>query len=347
MMNKKKTKKFLNKKKILFGVCEQVSRYVEALEVVKELVGIVRVQCGTESARFVTCQQKVGWAQKNCGLYADALDTLSQVLSIAETHNSCRPILPDILVELARAYLHLGRFSPDLIAMQQKALNICEEIWRPRHSRVGTVLNNMAIVLIWRGELAAAEPICLRSLQVRREALGETHPYAAHSMACLAQLRYFQGSYDEAASLLRKAGSFYSVKRPEPLCAARANYGRVLFKQGKVDEGIDEVSKALGTLQASHASQSSDQLATIILDLAAMLATRNSHQDDLVRAKQLVEQAISIRAQLGEDHPSFKLTRQVSQLIDLKMTTGSKENIFLLTDRINVSQLTLYINCAT
>jgi tetratricopeptide (TPR) repeat protein len=294
----------------------------------------------------VTCQQKLGWAQKNCGLYAEALDTLTKVRKDAETQISCRPILPDILVELARAYLHLGRFSPDLIQMQEKALQLCEEIWQPRHSRVGTVLNNMAIVLIWRGDYAAAEPICQRSIQVRREALGETHPYTAHSMACLAQLRYFQGNYAEAASLLRQAESFYSVRRPEPVAAARTNRARVLWRQHKHNEAIELAAAAFDALSSSHALQSSDQVATIMLDLGAMLAQRGS-PDDLTKSMQLIERALAIREHLGQEHPSYLLSKKVQYETSLKLAGKPATNdVMDLTERINVSQLTLYVNYA-
>jgi len=66
-------------------------------------------------------------------------------------------------------------------------------------------VGNLANVLRRAGRYEEAEPLCLKALELRRQVLGEDHPYAIDSLRGLGLLRAEQGRYEEAEELLTES----------------------------------------------------------------------------------------------------------------------------------------------
>jgi tetratricopeptide (TPR) repeat protein len=78
--------------------------------------------------------------------------TTSQLVQARNTMRlSQEPLLSEVLVELGRVYLHHGRVRL-AFALQRQALFVATKALGDRHSRVGTILNNLAISYLLRGQ---------------------------------------------------------------------------------------------------------------------------------------------------------------------------------------------------
>ena len=71
--------------------------------------------------------------------------------------------------------------------------------------RRATCLNNLALLLRNRGDLAAARPLDERALAIRERALGAEHPDIATSLNNLARLLWAQGDLAAARPLYERA----------------------------------------------------------------------------------------------------------------------------------------------
>jgi len=160
---------------------------------------------------------------------ADPMDTQASLSSSTtaairrtDGHMSNEPLLSEVLVELARVYLHYGRVRL-AFALQRQALFVARKALGDRHSRVGTILNNLAISYILREQYGnallvsrhtyafltypsllsmnryvEARQAVMNAIRIRKDALGEEHRMTAHSLHTLAQLYHIQGLYDSA-----------------------------------------------------------------------------------------------------------------------------------------------------
>jgi len=81
-----------------------------------------------------------------------------------------------------------------------------------RDLRIATSLNNLAVLYKLQGRYREAEPLLLRALAIREQALGSEHPDVAQSLDNLAGLYHSQGYHREAEPLLRRALAIYESR---------------------------------------------------------------------------------------------------------------------------------------
>ena len=81
------------------------------------------------------------------------------------------------------------------------------------NSRIGTVLNHLAVACTYKGNFAEAESHILRSIGIRTKALGPNHCNVAHSLTTLAFVYYFsQTKLAAAEDLLKRALNIYQIQ---------------------------------------------------------------------------------------------------------------------------------------
>src|SRR5437016_2277783 len=88
------------------------------------------------------------------------------------------------------------------IAALERALATCEKELGPDHPDTARSLNNLALLLHDRGELAAARGLFERALTIRERVLGPDHPHTAASRRALER-----GSDRKAATSLNNLGT--------------------------------------------------------------------------------------------------------------------------------------------
>jgi tetratricopeptide (TPR) repeat protein len=79
---------------------------------------------------------------------------------------------------------------------------------------IGT-MGNLAALYAKQGKYAQAEPLSLKTLEVRRRVLGDEHPDTLRSMNNLGLLYVDSGKHAEAESLLRAALTSYLKTSPD------------------------------------------------------------------------------------------------------------------------------------
>jgi tetratricopeptide (TPR) repeat protein len=320
------------------------SMYDEATVLTKEAISIVERVYGADSTRAAALLHEEGSLLKGMGKYEQSAQQFKRAIQIFRKveNEPGSNSLASSLVEYARVQLHLGKDDEDIVQMQEQALQLSEKFWGSEHSRVATVLNNLSIVLIWHGDYERARPLCERSLRIRLAALGRSHAYSGHSASALGQLHLLAGNFDQAAVYLTESCEIYEMsKRAEPIAMGKSNYARLLMEQALaesdslaqgtlLDEAQELLETAIKLATASAGRKDQDQVATFMVDAAAIHLFKNQQE----KGMSLLEQAKTIRLGcLPSDHPNVKIVDRML-LSPLEPIRTSR--------RILVSQLTLY-----
>jgi tetratricopeptide (TPR) repeat protein len=82
----------------------------------------------------------------------------------------------------------------------------------PEHPETAAAVNNLASVLHAQGDLAGAQPLYKRALEIAENALGPEHPNTAMALSNLAALLYAQGDLAGALPLYERALAIYEKK---------------------------------------------------------------------------------------------------------------------------------------
>lgn len=93
----------------------------------------------------------------------------------------------------------------EAVVNARRRLALLVETVGRRHPDYATGLNQLALLLIMRGDPDAAEPLLREALEVRRASLGEHHPDFATNLSSLGGLLWARGALDEARPLLERA----------------------------------------------------------------------------------------------------------------------------------------------
>jgi len=102
------------------------------------------------------------------------------------------------------------------------------------HPNVAISLNNLAALLLKKGNLAAAEPLFREALAMRQKLLGDAHPSVAESLHNLGKLLHEKGDYAQAQPLIREALARWrrALGEDHPQVATAMNsLGRLLYDQ--------------------------------------------------------------------------------------------------------------------
>ncbi len=114
--------------------------------------------------------------------------------------------------EVAQSIMHVAyvlqdnpRRANEAEALFRRALQIRRKALGDSHPLVAATLNDIAELLLVRGDTAKALPLARQAFAIARTAYGETHPIAVSSTGQLANLYARAGRLDSAESLMRSA----------------------------------------------------------------------------------------------------------------------------------------------
>lgn len=260
-------------------------RFGDAVMTVEPLLA-QRETAGSDPAVASRLLLDLGQAQIRLGQREAAERVLNEALRLRQR------IFGDDSVEVAEvlnALVNLTRERGDLLLTERyfhQALAIYE-----RHNAdpwtLAKLRNNLGLLLLDRGDYAAAEPLLERSLATLRQVLGEEHPAVAISLINLGSVKGRRGKYAEADPLLQRA---YALRlklfgADNGLTAtARANVGYSAFSLGRFGQATEALDAALAVQEKTLGK---DNLYTLITlrNLAALRFTEGRLQDaaDLYR----------------------------------------------------------------
>ena len=121
-------------------------------------------------------------------------------------------------------------------AMHRKAVEIEKELFGKEHPVVSRSLDNLAMVLVAEGKLAAAETTLREALAMQKKLLGNKNPYVALSLNRLAIVLDQQGKWIEAETMFREALAmkieFVGNEHPD-IAAALRQFGHCAPRSGQ------------------------------------------------------------------------------------------------------------------
>jgi len=155
--------------------------------------------------------------------------------------------------------------------------------------------------LMDQGRYAEAVPLAERVLELRRRALGETHPNVATSLNNLAYLYDAQGLYSEAEPLYKQAlkilRDMWGNTHPN-VATSLNNLAEIYRSQGRYNEAESLYKQAL-ELRKRLLGEAHPDVATTLNNLALLYKAQGRYDE----AEPIYKQALNLlRAEFGERH---------------------------------------------
>ena len=163
------------------------------------------------------------------------------------------------LLKQGAAKLEAGN-DAEAVECLRKALEIGDRAVGPDHPDLIILLNDLTRIYLRQSAYAAAEPLLLRLLEMKRSK-GEDHPEVATVLASLATVRQGLGRHESAEQLWRRVLEIRErTLAPNHFAIATAleHFGEALSARGKSREALAAFQRALTirerTLGAEHPS---------------------------------------------------------------------------------------------
>jgi TonB family protein len=163
------------------------------------------------------------------------------------------------LLKQGAAKLEAGN-DAEAVECLRKALEIGDRTVGPDHPDLIILLNDLTRIYLRQSAYAAAEPLLLRLLEMKRSK-GEDHPEVATVLASLATVRQGLGRHESAEQLWRRVLDIRErTLAPNHFAIATAleHFGEACSARGKIREALAAFQRALTirerTLGAEHPS---------------------------------------------------------------------------------------------
>lgn len=225
--------------------------------------------------------------------FREALAVLS-----ASPEGSDSPQMASVTVSLANTLAARGHFAE---AAELFAQVIAREEQRqtPNVPNLATRLANLCGVKTSLGQLAAAEPICLRAMALRTSVSSLDSPDLAYDRVGLAELRRRQGRLREAEAQMELAYPVLLRLADESAATAREVGGAILRDQGKWQAALKEHHAAVAVLE-KVSGRDEPALAPHLIGIGECLLK----QKKAAQAVEPLRRAITL-AKAGELDPRF------------------------------------------
>ncbi|MBS1118831.1 MAG: hypothetical protein H6Q90_1059, partial [Deltaproteobacteria bacterium] len=196
----------------------------------------------------------------------------------------------------------LGKYA-EAQQSYERALAINERLLGPDdHRFIGSVLNNLGVVLKVQGKYEEARRHYERALAIDEKALGPDHPHLAYSLTNLGVVLGATGKSEEAQRYNERALAILEkALGPDHPDVARLldNVGAELFAQHRYDDAHRHFARARAIFEKAVGPDHPD-LAACLANLGAVAFAQGKHDD----AARHFDRAVAIYEKaLGPDHP--------------------------------------------
>jgi tetratricopeptide (TPR) repeat protein len=191
----------------------------------------------------------LGRARYEDGKYADAEQLWTRALATIVDRSKALPELH------ARVLANLGMIESMLdrttraAELQQESIAIYEQLYGPRHPKIGQLLDEMGLTLLYQGKCSDAVDVDRRAVAILTDAFDDGNPHLVFALTNLGQAVACSGQHTEALALYRKATAMAdaNVANPDWLSAAHAHglVGDALLELRQLAEAEQEYKRAL------------------------------------------------------------------------------------------------------
>ena len=228
-----------------------------ARKLVAEALEIRRRELAPDHPELAVAFYELGWVSpidEQEPLYREALTILQSTDASAE-----RQVL--ILQQLSTNARRQGRFT-EAVEIDREALRVAERHFGPDHAETGYAMIHLADhVRDIEQDVAAAEALYHRGLELQIRAYGDSHMRLVHGLNSLAALHHRRGEHTQAEAIYRRVHSIStaSVGPDHPSVAGHlSGIAYELHHQGRLEEAEALARDALAGLDRSfgptHAS---------------------------------------------------------------------------------------------
>jgi tetratricopeptide (TPR) repeat protein len=199
---------------------------------------------------------------------------------------------------LAKAYEREQQIA-QAISIWQKAIDLQEKF--DLFLEFATSLNSLGLLYRYQGKYSKAEPLYLRSLEIREHQLGAEHPDVATSLNNLAELYNSQGKYSEAKSLYLRSLEIMEhqlgAEHPD-VATIRNNLAELYRSQGKYNEAEPLYLQSL-EIRERQLGEEHPSVAASLNNLAGLYNSQGKYSE----AEPLYLRSLKIMEhQLGAEH---------------------------------------------
>lgn len=205
---------------------------------------------------------------------------------------------------------------------------------------VATTVNNLALVIIARGEYERAYGMFQRVLDIRREALEPDHPLIGQAMNNLAMTLHYLGRYDEAEKKYQDSLTFreriFGDSHPE-VAETLSNLAILKEQRGALDEAEADLRRSI-TIVRDAFGERNPAVQNPLNNLATLMYAREQFED----AAELMHEVLEI-AQHNYDptHPSV-ITTQNNLAVIYSRLDRLDEAEAIMREVLEVRQATLF-----
>jgi len=202
------------------------------------------------------------------------------------------------LLDRAATYLQVHARGADARPLAERAVAITETALGPDHPAVGTLLNDLALIVRDLGLLGEARPLAERALAITETALGPEHPAVGTRLSNLAIIVRRLGLPGEARPLAERALAITetALGPDHPAVAIRlSNLALILRDLGLLGEARPLAERALAITETALGPDH-PAVGTRLNDLALILRDLGL----LGEARPLAERALAIDEAAGQ-----------------------------------------------
>lgn len=241
-------------------------------------------------------------------LRGDARGAMAEYGSLAETLSATlgaeHPVMSALITQQARCLADLGEFG-QAAELTSWALQLRNAAFGATHPDNGELVRDLGVFALQRHDVATAERMLVRAIDLQSAGLPPTHPALLMSELWLGSVLRAGGRADDAvvlqSEMLQQLRARLAGTHPD-IALAEAEFGRSLLAAHRYAEAKDQLGRARSAC-ARRFGDGGWQCAEIDLDLAAVLDETGQSQE----ARALREQAFR---QLRRSLPDGALARR-------------------------------------
>ncbi|PYL06392.1 MAG: hypothetical protein DME33_13920 [Verrucomicrobia bacterium] len=237
------------------------NRLPEAIRVAETALEVAKRAFKGSESPLAASFEKLGQLLEQKGDYTAAQPCFLKVHAILE---KVKPPDPRAIFRSARqlAFLcdSLGQ-SEEAISFYQKAIGAGTQIEDIPYSDIGTMLNNVAMILRKSGRQKAAEPCYVRALEIYEKQLGPDHADVASVLNNLAVFYTNERRYTEAEKIHLRALAIRQKLNPPPLgdiAQSKCNLAVVYHSRGDYAKAAELYQSSLKTWEQVEEKPSKD-----------------------------------------------------------------------------------------
>lgn len=232
----------------------EMGNYVKAESLYRQSLDIRREVFGPQHVLVAESMHHLGAALRALGRYTESEQVLRETLDLRmRVIGSADPQVAATTNELASTLMDTGRyleaeplFRRALVIVEQADPRKLREEERPQYrDRAQTTLGACLVEL---GEHQEAAELLERSLDSKRQTLGEAHPSYALTLHWMAKLEFQTGDVAQAEPLARKALEIRQAVWPlghPHIASSQALLGEILLRQNRAAEAEPILTAAL------------------------------------------------------------------------------------------------------